>query len=117
MYDDINHEATVARLRDKLNVLEDLVLFLAEQRGLMTVRLAEIANHATVLAISANMSKKHIEDLSRISHGATEIMSHIRAECDEIDRALMFVSDKPKPASVCANYIFPAVRSQYQGQV
>jgi hypothetical protein len=82
-----DHESTVARLRDQIKVLEDLILFLAKQRGPMMIRLADIANHATALAAEATVSKVHADDLLQISCDATEISSHVRAECHEVDRA------------------------------
>jgi hypothetical protein len=106
-----DHESTVARLRDQIKVLEDLILFLAQQRGPMMIRLADIANHAIAPAAEATVSKVHADDLLQISD-ATEISSHVRAECHEVDRALTIMLEKQAPSSDSANYILAPAHNQ-----
>lgn len=107
-----NHECTVARLRDRIKVLEDLILSLVQQRGPVMIRLADIANHATALAAEATVSKVHADDLLQIFCDAAELSSHVRAECREVDRALMIMLEKQAPSSDSANYIFPPAHKQ-----
>ena len=78
----------------------------------MRIRLADIANQATMLAANPAMSKAHVEDLLEISCDAASLMAHMRAERQEIDRALKFMLEKQVASSVCATYIFPPARNQ-----
>lgn len=107
-----NHESTVAKLRDQIKVLEDLLLFLAEHRGSVAAALADIASNATELAASPYMPKVHTEDLLRISCDAAAIMAHVQGECQEIDRAMMIRMEKLAPSSAASPYVFPPARNQ-----
>ncbi len=62
-------------------------------------------------AASDAMPQEHVEDLLRISCEAAARLKEVRAECQEIDRAMMIVLERQALLPDPTNSIFPPATS------